>query len=132
MLDTDVPFRSVGCRKCKTEIVVLYHRDDRLTCDIFAPVIRPGISHTAPIEPHEVIPADGDLPEWRSQYAGMTRNMEDPRGAWFGGLDVDDETAEVPNIEVTCRCQGAHRVDLAEIVRAARKWRKDWLPWPVG
>jgi len=121
MLDTDVPFRTVGCRECRTEIVRLFHRDDRLTCDIFAPVIRPGTSHTAPIEADE-----------SSHYAGMTRDLPDPRGAWFGGVDVADETADDPNIEVTCRCQGAHRVDLAAIAQAARKWRKDWLPWPVG
>jgi hypothetical protein len=132
MLDTDVPFRTVGCRQCRTKIVVLYHRDDRLTCDMFGPAITPGSGHTAPIEPHELIPADGDLPEWRSQYAGMTRNLPDPRGTWFGGIDVADETDTDPHIEVTCRCQGPHRVDLAAITDAARKSRKSWMPWPVS
>jgi hypothetical protein len=128
--DGDSDFRVVGCRKCRAIMVVLYYRGHRLMADIHAPVLDP--VHRLPIEPVEVIPADGDLPEWRSQYEGMTRPSEDPRGTWFGGIDVAEEVDPDPQIAVTCYCQGAHRVDLAAISEAARQWRKSWMPWPVG
>lgn len=131
MLDTDVPFRRIVCRDCRAQFVTLYHRGDRLMCDILAPAITPGTGHTEPIEPIELLPAEGDLPEWRSQYFGLVREKEDPRGAWFFGIDVAEETEFDPRIEITCKCQGPHHVDLAAIAAAAAAWRRNLMPWPV-
>lgn len=129
--DGDSDYRAVGCSKCRAIMVVLYYRGDRLIADIHAPVLDP--EHRLPIAAVEVIPADEEFPEWRSQYAGMTRPSEDPRGTWFGGVDVADETAGGDTrVEVTCYCQGAHKVDLADIVTQARDAPKTRMWWPVS
>lgn len=128
--DGDTDFRVIGCRKCRAVIVVLYHRDDRLLADIHAPVLDP--VHRQPITDVEFLPADDDLPEWRSKYEGLTRPTQDPRGIWFGGIDVLEEIDGDPNIEVTCYCRGAHRVDLADIANHARSAPKNRIWWPVS
>jgi hypothetical protein len=127
--ETDTPFRTVGCQKCRRPIVILYYRDDRLMCDLFQPAITPNSGHTLPITEVEVLPAEDDLPEWRSKYEGMTREKPDPRGIWFSGVDVVEEIADDPRVEVTCRCAGEHFIDLDQVVAAARGYRGNWVPW---
>lgn len=128
--DGDTDYRTVHCRTCRAPIIVLFHRGDTLVADIHAPVLDP--ERRLPIEPFEFLPADDETPEWSSAYAGMTRPSTDPRGVWFGGIDVAEEIDGDPYVEITCYCRGARKVDLGKIAAEARVCRASRMWWPVG